>query len=120
MARAPYQPPVRPAAIGRDSSEGDDAPLKSVCPVGAGVTDDGAGTGSWLDDYLGAQTKGRAISSCAAASHSCPNPSSSQWGGPLDVWRITAIVRRILSQVNSSRSPRLSIRSAFIAASSSA
>src|SRR6266852_8480036 len=51
--------PCKPASASRRDRErllgGDDAPVKSVCPVGTGIPDDGAGPGSGLDDQLGAR-----------------------------------------------------------------
>jgi len=45
--RARASPPVRPVATGRD-----DAPMKSVCPVGTRVPDDAAGAGNWIDHHV--------------------------------------------------------------------
>ena len=45
--RARASPPVRPVATGRD-----DAPMKSVCPVGTRVPDDAAGAGNWIDHHM--------------------------------------------------------------------
>src|SRR6202022_4127896 len=53
--------PCQPAGTPRGDRErllrGDDAPVKSVSPVGASIPDDAAGAGSGVDNQLGARAE---------------------------------------------------------------
>ena len=53
----PCEPSGAPGGDRKRLLRGDDAPVKSVCPVDTGVPDDTAGAGSGIDNQFGARAE---------------------------------------------------------------